>query len=77
MKNSLLLMTVASVLCLGSSACIFIGNKAIDTTPRNTGAELLDLKKAKDQGLLSTEEYRKQREHILSESNAKKDSEKK
>lgn len=56
-------------LCLPS--CILIGNvrpvpiNATDSSHRNVGSELLDLKRAKDQGLLSEEQYRKQHERIL------------
>jgi hypothetical protein len=52
-------------LCLPS--CIFIGNKATDSAHRNIGAELLDLKRARDLGLLSEEQYRKQHERILAD----------
>lgn len=52
-------------LCLPS--CILIGNKATDSTHRNIGAELLDLKRAKDQGLISEEQYRKQHQRILAD----------
>ncbi len=62
-------IAAAALLCLGFPACISIGNQAPDWFAgphHNIGAQLLDLKKARDQGLISPEEFKRRQSRILS-----------
>lgn len=67
MKTCFLQFAVIAFLSFSLPSCVLIGNKAVESAHRNIGAELLDLKRAKDQGLLSEEQYRKQHERILAD----------
>lgn len=67
MKTSFLKFAFSVFLSISLPSCILIGNKVTEGPYRNIGAELLDLKKAKDKGLISEERYRKQHERILAD----------
>ncbi len=67
MKTWILQFALIAFLSVSLPSCVLIGNKAVESAHRNIGAELLDLKRAKDQGLLSEEQYRKQHERILAD----------
>ncbi len=67
METRFLQFAVIAFLSFSLPSCVLIGNKAVESAHRNIGAELLDLKRAKDQGLLSEEQYRKQHERILAD----------
>ncbi len=66
------LATLGITLSITFSSCIFIGNRANETSTRGVGAELLELNKAKEMGLLSQEEFVKQRALILADPSTKK-----
>ena len=71
-----LLMTAAAVAVAGSlSGCLnlqFGGGSTAETAPPTMGRQLTDLKKAKDAGAITEEEYREQRAKILGHSCSKK-----
>lgn len=72
MKKKLLkwvrLITASMVLCAMFSGCAWQlgGDKSGTTYVQTTrGQELIDLKKAKEQGAISDEEYQAQRQKVL------------
>ena len=71
-----LLMTAAAVAVAGSlSGCLnlqFGGGSTSETAPPTMGRQLTDLKKAKDAGAITEEEYREQRARILGHSSGAK-----
>lgn len=72
MTRILRTITASALLCSAFPACIILGNRVIpDHSPRNVGGELLDLKKAKDAGLISNAEFKQRRDKIMSETEGK------
>ncbi|MEK0445358.1 MAG: hypothetical protein RLZZ399_679 [Verrucomicrobiota bacterium] len=71
MTRILRTITASALLCSAFPACIVLGNRLNDNPPRNVGGELLDLKKAKDAGLISNAEFKERRDKIISETKAK------
>ncbi len=62
--NSLLL-----AVCLATSGCLALqfggGSKSVESPPHTIGQELIDLKKALDEGALTEAEYQVQKERLL------------
>lgn len=65
METLMLKIPLATMATLCLCFHILIGKRTVDGVHRNIGAELFDLKQADDQGLLSEDQCRTQRAHIL------------
>lgn len=64
--NRLILALVGVSLCLGTGCAIGIGNRGQDaSSPPTLGRELIDLKEAREAGLISPAEYEQQRARLL------------
>lgn len=66
--NWIWLVTASTILCAMYSGCAWQlgGDKSGTTYVQTTrGQELIDLKKAKEQGAISDEEYQAQRQKVL------------
>lgn len=66
-KTSLLLRTLltASLLLVMSGCVAAIGNRPPSTSSATLGQQLIDLKKAKDDGVITEAEYTEQRAQFL------------
>lgn len=66
MENRLVLAIVVVGLCLGTGCAIGIGNRGQEaSSPPTLGRELIDLKEAREAGLVSAAEYEQQRTRLL------------
>ena len=75
MKNKLLPAVAVLAVAASLSGCLnlqFGGGSTAETAPPTMGRQLTDLKKAKDAGAITEEEYREQRAKILGHSCSKK-----
>ena len=67
MKRAFLLLVVAGL--LGSGCAIQIGNRHPEASGGTLGQQLVDLKKAKEAGVISDAEYEMKRKKLLDEDN--------
>jgi hypothetical protein len=66
MKKYILIPVTAAVLAVSSGCAIGIGNRDHDVPRHATiGQELIDLKTARDSGVLSDADYHQQRERLM------------
>ncbi len=69
MKNRIILTTIVGLLISFSVSGCFLGkgedNEKTSIRATTKGQELIDLQKAWDKGIITTEEYEKQRKKIL------------
>ena len=68
MKNYSLLIVTVIALTFGPGCAIGIGNRDQDMPRHSTlGQELIDLKSARDAGVLTEDEYQEQRERLMND----------
>ncbi|MDB6130918.1 MAG: hypothetical protein JWM04_2025 [Verrucomicrobiales bacterium] len=66
MKTSHILSLLSLILLLTTSGCVIaLGNSGSDKNVATRGQELIDLKKAKDAGIITEEDYQSQKKTIL------------